>query len=575
MEKQPSYLKRLGLNYDPFTDTPARGVEFYRNPTLDNHLNTLLRIVTAGNFVAMVKGDRGTGKSTLLNALHEQLRDRPDIDLIAFECHHNSALLDTLAEAAGLDSHQDGVDTYQALNDHLTRLRVGGLTTVVAVDEAHRLSTDDLILLLRFSLSSETVKGGLLRIVLFAEPSIEAKLSAITSEMPTSHVYTLVMPTFSVTDTQGYIEHRLKAAGYTEESLPLKPARLTTIHRKSAGLPAAINRETGQQLRGSGGGYRRPLAALVGLILTVGLGLILWQSWPVLADKIAAVGDSSASDTGQQTVREALDTPVDGPSYPAPDQTTVAAQVEALSKDGVYTPPSETGADDIEPLSSSPSETEVNLDEVVPDPTVTGDSESVNDNRSSSDRSADNSVGQVTDRPNATVTSSPTTEPEQTPPPPSTSDTANRESESSQQRETADIGDTISTADTTVAAAAAAAAADQTADDPVDDNENSSPTIRREDWLTDRNADEWILQLMASTDEAALRRYIQRHDFIDTPGYFRDRRDDRDWFILVIGPYQSQQQAQDAITRLPADLKRNKPWARRLGVIQSMIKANR
>jgi len=98
--------------------------------------------------------------------------------------------------------------------------------------------------------------------------------------------------------------------------------------------------------------------------------------------------------------------------------------------------------------------------------------------------------------------------------------------------------------------------------------------VHRDAWFQQREAEEYFIQLMAVSDETALRDFIlARQPFPADPGYFRAYSQGREWYVLVLGPYPNRRQAQTALQALPSTLRRYQPWPRSLASIQAAMNA--
>lgn len=80
----------------------------------------------------------------------------------------------------------------------------------------------------------------------------------------------------------------------------------------------------------------------------------------------------------------------------------------------------------------------------------------------------------------------------------------------------------------------------------------------------------FTLQLFASFNEQAARQFATRQPGVRV---FRTIREDLDWFVVVSGTtYRNKDEAKAAVSDLPADLQKLKPWARSLQSIQDELR---
>jgi DamX protein len=95
--------------------------------------------------------------------------------------------------------------------------------------------------------------------------------------------------------------------------------------------------------------------------------------------------------------------------------------------------------------------------------------------------------------------------------------------------------------------------------------------LRDPTWLQDRAADRFTIQIIAGGDLEALRRYAGRLSLDTEIAWFRTRRNDQDWYALVVGDYPDLAGARAAVNRLPASVRRNQPWIRTFGSVQETM----
>jgi hypothetical protein len=72
----------------------------------------------------------------------------------------------------------------------------------------------------------------------------------------------------------------------------------------------------------------------------------------------------------------------------------------------------------------------------------------------------------------------------------------------------------------------------------------------------------YTLQLMSSTNSAALKKVIQAHHIADKAAVMKTQYQHHDWYVLTYGHYPDAQQARATISTLPDELQALHPWAR-------------
>ena len=132
------YLEHWDLKKTPFGNVPTRNI-FYRSPQHEEALRRLLYVIEHRKGVAMLTGEVGCGKTTVMKALSDYL----DKDKFRLETLSNPALQPVdLLKAIVLKlggSSENGSKTLLLDQMHrlLNRNAENGISTVLAIDEAH------------------------------------------------------------------------------------------------------------------------------------------------------------------------------------------------------------------------------------------------------------------------------------------------------------------------------------------------------------------------------------------------------------------------------------------------------
>ena len=95
--------------------------------------------------------------------------------------------------------------------------------------------------------------------------------------------------------------------------------------------------------------------------------------------------------------------------------------------------------------------------------------------------------------------------------------------------------------------------------------------ITPDDWIRQQNPRHYTLQLASSTNRRVIEKYYRENHLEGQGGYYRNRRDGQDWYALVYGAYPTVSEARAAIGDLPEELRKWKPWVRRLRDIQRIM----
>ena len=82
----------------------------------------------------------------------------------------------------------------------------------------------------------------------------------------------------------------------------------------------------------------------------------------------------------------------------------------------------------------------------------------------------------------------------------------------------------------------------------------------------------YTVQIMGSHSEANVRRFIQEELVSPQRGYFETRFQEKPWFVVLLGQFESRSDATKAIEELPTPLRSLQPWIRSITDIQSDIR---
>ncbi|MGI9296261.1 MAG: SPOR domain-containing protein [Pseudomonadales bacterium] len=95
-----------------------------------------------------------------------------------------------------------------------------------------------------------------------------------------------------------------------------------------------------------------------------------------------------------------------------------------------------------------------------------------------------------------------------------------------------------------------------------------------ERYLLNLPASHYTLQLVGSKSLQGVHDFAKRHKESKIV-VFRQRLNNKPWYVAVTGDYPNQEQATTALTNLPTSLRELKPWARPLSKVQGDIKSAR
>jgi type II secretory pathway predicted ATPase ExeA/phage tail protein X len=233
------YAEHFGLAAEAFALTPDPGF-FYSGPDHMEALAGVKLMIEAQRGLAVVVGEVGTGKTTLLYNLLSDLGPSVRTAYLSNSRLSFAELLRlALADFGAPCEGRDKADLLQALNRFLRGCASEGATAALVIDEAQNLELDvfeDLRLLSNF----ETYDAKLLQIVLVGQPELEDKLAdpRLRQVADRIAVHCRIEP-LGREDAATYVAHRIACAGGTSDLFT--PAAIRLVVRASGGFPRRIN----------------------------------------------------------------------------------------------------------------------------------------------------------------------------------------------------------------------------------------------------------------------------------------------------------------------------------------------
>lgn len=82
----------------------------------------------------------------------------------------------------------------------------------------------------------------------------------------------------------------------------------------------------------------------------------------------------------------------------------------------------------------------------------------------------------------------------------------------------------------------------------------------------------YVLQVMASSSESAVKDYIEKQQNRDALKLFTSSRSGKPWYVVVAGSYPTVEAARQGVTSLPEEQKKVGPWPRSVGDVHAKIK---
>ena len=166
------YTQFFGLTEKPFSITPDPRYLYMSARHADALAHLIYGISESGGFIQLT-GEVGTGKTTLIRSLLEQLPEKAEIALILNPQLSTREFLQVICEELGTPTPNDESvkARIDALNAHLLDRHAAGKRVVLIVDEAQTLSPE-LLEQVRLLTNLETPKQKLLQIILIGQPEL-------------------------------------------------------------------------------------------------------------------------------------------------------------------------------------------------------------------------------------------------------------------------------------------------------------------------------------------------------------------------------------------------------------------
>ena len=316
------YTSFFGLDEKPFAITPNPRYLYMSERHAEALAHLMYGLNEAGGFIQLT-GEVGTGKTTVVRTLLEQLPQHADVAVILNPRMTPVEFLLTICEELGIflsdENSRSLKDLVDELNSRLLATHAKGRRVVVIVDEAQNLLPETLEQV-RLLTNLETATHKLMQIILIGQPELRDLLDRSELRQLAQRItgrYHLAP--LSRDDTAAYVRHRLKVAGATRDIFTDRALR--EVHRVSHGVPRLINIICDRALLGAytreeseigvmlvrsaarevaGNWSARPwwqwaLLGTTGVLICAGLGFIWWQQQhPITAPAVVAAPPAPA-----------------------------------------------------------------------------------------------------------------------------------------------------------------------------------------------------------------------------------------------------------------------------------------
>jgi type II secretory pathway predicted ATPase ExeA len=236
------YQAHFGLSQAPFNITPDPSF-LYLSASHREGLAQLSYGIRARKGFVVLTGEVGTGKTTLIHALLNDLNGSAHTALIFSTVVSSADLLRTICVEFGLREPKRSLQKIGnyliSLNEFLLGSYRKGKNCALIIDESQNLSAE-VLESIRLLSNFETSTEKLLQILLVGQPELAVRLnSPELRQLKQRVVLRHHLHPLSLQECWEYVFHRLKVAG-GDRSI-LAPTALESIYSYSGGIPRVIN----------------------------------------------------------------------------------------------------------------------------------------------------------------------------------------------------------------------------------------------------------------------------------------------------------------------------------------------
>lgn len=234
----PLYLSLLKLHTPPFAAAVDKRL-FYVDALRGQYLDMLQHLTQYSEEPLLVVGGKGSGKSALLEKYLERREEHWRVCRLEGGSGGDlDGLFARVSQCFGLDLARVAVGQQLAALRQLLDALLEQQLPVLVVDDADALSDDALEMVFHLG-AMEGEHGKLMRLLLFADSSIEERLRA-PRFVQIAAPHRLQLGPLAEADSAAYLHYRLQQSGYSG-SLPFSAAELKQLHQQSQGSPARLN----------------------------------------------------------------------------------------------------------------------------------------------------------------------------------------------------------------------------------------------------------------------------------------------------------------------------------------------
>lgn len=236
------YTSFFGLHEKPFSITPDPRYLYLSERHAEALAHLLYGITESGGFIQLT-GEVGTGKTTVVRSLLEQLPGGTDVALVLNPNLSPREFLLAICEELRVEltvhDRQSPKAIVDALNARLLDAHAIDRRVVLIVDEAQNLSPE-VLEQIRLLTNLETAKRKLLQIILIGQPELRLVLDRNDLRQLAQRITGRYhLEPLDREETRSYVGHRMQVAGGHPEIF--SRSAIATIYRAAGGVPRLIN----------------------------------------------------------------------------------------------------------------------------------------------------------------------------------------------------------------------------------------------------------------------------------------------------------------------------------------------